>query len=88
MALRVVAVVNRQGKIIDIVVPRGKEVVGPVGGKLAEISGRPDLKIGDAYPPCTMAEAIATGRLVRTPTPEDPWSVSVPTTTNPPKVGS
>ena len=72
----VAVIVN--GKIVEITQHVGRPIERPYAHALANIAGRPDLKVGDSYPPCTMAEAIATGRLVRTPTKDDPFAVSVP----------
>ncbi len=43
------------------------------------ITGRPDVKVGDPWPMCTMEEALATGKLQRAPTEKDPSAVRVPT---------
>jgi hypothetical protein len=49
------------------------------------VTGRPDVKVGDTWPMCTMDEAIASGRLERCPTEADPNAVRVPVSPPVPK---
>ncbi len=47
------------GKIVAIYAGVHKDDVLMDCDKLADITGRPDLKVGDDYPPCSVAELQA-----------------------------
>ncbi len=47
------------GKIVAIYSSVHRDQVLMTCDKLADITGRPDLKVGDDYPPCSIAELEA-----------------------------
>lgn len=80
-----VAVV-RFGKVIEIVEHRGQEIKRDRHpedntARLINIAGRPDIKVGNPWPFCTVAEALASGTLEKAPHPRDPHALRVPATT-------